>query len=88
MTNDDARREQDAAHHDRLPFPTLLSRALVAYTIEFDNEFEHQMPHRTADDGATPAAPYTPWLTSAAYPTAVDARQCRSCRRGGDESTL
>ncbi|HEX4259187.1 MAG TPA: hypothetical protein VH089_29135 [Streptosporangiaceae bacterium] len=30
-----------------LPLPTLLSQALVAYTIEFDNEAEHQMPHRT-----------------------------------------
>jgi hypothetical protein len=26
---------------------TLLSQALVAYTIEFDNEAEHRMPHRT-----------------------------------------
>ena len=31
----------------RLRFPTLLSQALVAFTIEFDNEFEHRMPHRT-----------------------------------------
>ena len=30
-----------------LPLPTLLSQALVAYTIEFDNEAEHRMPHRT-----------------------------------------
>ena len=30
-----------------LPLSTLLSQALVAFTIEFDNEFEHQMPHRT-----------------------------------------
>jgi DNA-binding MarR family transcriptional regulator len=66
MTDDDARREQDAALADRLPLSALLSRALVAYTIELDNEFEHLMPHRTADYGATPAAPYTPWLTSAA----------------------
>jgi hypothetical protein len=29
----------------RLPLPTLLSHALVAFTIEFDNEFEHQVPH-------------------------------------------
>ena len=27
--------------------PTLLSQVLVAFTIEFDNEFERQMPHRT-----------------------------------------
>jgi hypothetical protein len=30
-----------------LPITTLLSQALVAYTIEFDNEAEHRMPHRT-----------------------------------------
>ena len=30
-----------------LPLTTLLSQALVAYTIEFDNEAEHRMPHRT-----------------------------------------
>src|SRR6201996_1869455 len=29
------------------PLTTLLSQALVAYTIEFDNEAEHRMPHRT-----------------------------------------
>lgn len=26
---------------------TLLSQALVAYTVEFDNEFEHQMPQES-----------------------------------------
>jgi DNA-binding MarR family transcriptional regulator len=31
----------------RLRLTTLLSHALVAFTIEFDNEFEHRMPHRT-----------------------------------------
>lgn len=36
---------------------------LVAYTIEFDNEFEHQMPHRTTDYGGPRAVP---WLTSLA----------------------
>src|SRR6201995_1368707 len=30
-----------------LPITTLLSQALVAYTIEFDNEAEHRMAHRT-----------------------------------------
>jgi DNA-binding MarR family transcriptional regulator len=29
------------------PLSTLLSQALVAFTIELDNEFEHRMPHRT-----------------------------------------
>jgi DNA-binding MarR family transcriptional regulator len=28
------------------PLPTLLSQPLVAFTIEFDNEFEQRMPHR------------------------------------------
>lgn len=34
-----------------LPLPTLLSQALVAFTVEFDNEAEHRMPHRTTDHG-------------------------------------
>jgi DNA-binding MarR family transcriptional regulator len=51
-----------------LPLPTLLSYALVAFTIELDNEFEHRMPHRTSDlvpTGSTgPSA--GPWLVSMA----------------------
>jgi DNA-binding MarR family transcriptional regulator len=39
----------------RLPLPTQLSAALVAYTIEFDNEFEYQMAHWTTRG---------PWLVS------------------------
>jgi methyltransferase (TIGR00027 family) len=31
----------------------LLSQALVAFTIEFDNEAEHQIPHRTTRHGAS-----------------------------------
>ncbi len=31
----------------RLPLAAVVSQLLVAFTIEFDNEFEHQMPHRT-----------------------------------------
>ncbi len=31
-----------------LPLTALLSQALVAYTIEFDNAAEHRMPHRTS----------------------------------------
>lgn len=42
---------------------TLLSQALVAFTIEFDNEFEHRMPHQTTNHGGTP---YAPWLVSLA----------------------
>jgi hypothetical protein len=47
-----------------LPLSALLSHALVAFTIEFDNEFERQMPHRTTWYGSTPNAPYAPWLVS------------------------
>ena len=36
-----------------LPLSALLSQALVAYTIEFDNEAEHRLPHRTTDYGAS-----------------------------------
>ena len=35
----------------RLPLSALLSQALVGYTIEFDNEAEHRLPHRTHDHG-------------------------------------
>ncbi len=45
-----------------LPLPTLLSSALVAFTVEFDNEFEHRMPHGTTNRRAP--APGAPWLTS------------------------
>jgi DNA-binding MarR family transcriptional regulator len=47
-----------------LPLPTLLSQALVAFTIEFDNEFEHQVPHRTTNHGSTGGAHSAPWLVS------------------------
>jgi hypothetical protein len=43
--------------------PSMLSHTLVAFTIEFDNEFERLMPHRTARHGGTPNAP---WLVSMA----------------------
>src|SRR5882724_4783560 len=49
---------------DRLPLSALLSQAFVAYTIEFDNEFEHRMPHRTAAFGGDRER--GPWLTSMA----------------------
>jgi hypothetical protein len=45
----------------RLPLSALLSQALVAFTIEFDNEFENQLPHRTTKSGGR-----GPWLTSRA----------------------
>lgn len=44
-----------------LPLPALLSQALVAFTVELDNEFEHQMPHRTTNYGSPRGAP---WLVS------------------------
>jgi DNA-binding MarR family transcriptional regulator len=49
-----------------LPLSTLLSQALVAFTIEFDNEFEHRMPHRTTNFGSTGGSRQGPWLVSLA----------------------
>ena len=46
-----------------LSLPTLLSQVLVAFTIEFDNEFERQMPHRTTH-GPKTASRGGPWLVS------------------------
>ena len=36
-----------------LSLSALLSQTLVAYTIEFDNEAEHRLPHRTTSHGAS-----------------------------------
>jgi DNA-binding MarR family transcriptional regulator len=47
-----------------LPLSTLLSQVLVAFTIEFDNEFERQMPHRTTNHGSTARSHHGPWLVS------------------------
>ena len=49
-----------------LPLPTMLSQVLAAFTIEFDNEFERQMPHRTTNHGATSGSRAGPWLVSMA----------------------
>jgi DNA-binding MarR family transcriptional regulator len=58
---------ESRAETSRLPLPTLLSHALVAFTIEFDNEFEHQMPHWTTDHGpASGASRKDLWLVSLA----------------------
>jgi methyltransferase (TIGR00027 family) len=46
------------------PLSALLSQALVAFTIEYDNEFEHRMPHATTNHGRTAGARHTPWLVS------------------------
>jgi hypothetical protein len=45
-----------------LPLTALLSHVLVAFTVEFDNEFEHRMPHRTTMGGGQSG----PWLASMA----------------------
>ena len=48
-----------------LPLSALQSHALVAFTIEFDNEAEHRIPHRTASYGLSPGASAGAlWLTS------------------------
>jgi hypothetical protein len=53
-----------ALSSERLPLSTLLSWALVAFTVEFDNEFERRMPHRTTSFGSTSGADHKPWLVS------------------------
>ena len=50
--------------NERLPLATLLSFALTAFTIEFDNEFEKQMTHRTTMQGLKGNGPHAPWLVS------------------------
>ncbi len=47
------------------PLSALLSQALVAFTIECDNEAEHGLPHRTSDHGPSRQGD-GPWLTSLA----------------------
>jgi DNA-binding MarR family transcriptional regulator len=48
-----------------LPLSALLSQALVAFTIEADNEVEHRIAHRTQTHGLAPGTPPgAPWLTS------------------------
>jgi hypothetical protein len=49
-----------------LPLSALLSHALVAFTIEADNDFERELPHRTTRHGRSAAAPGAPWLVSLA----------------------
>ena len=47
-----------------LPLSSLLSQALVAFTIECDNAFEARMPHRTTRFGTTAVRRDAPWLVS------------------------
>ncbi len=50
-----------------LPLSALLSQALVAFTIEFDNEAEHRLPHRTTSHGTSSPGDGDPtWLVSLA----------------------
>lgn len=48
-----------------LPLSVLLSQAWAAFTIEFDNDFEHRTPHRTTNHGSTGSGA-APWLVSMA----------------------
>ena len=48
-----------------LRLPALLSQALVAFTIEFDNESGHRLPHRTTRGPAAHSG-RGPWLVSLA----------------------
>ena len=48
-----------------LSLSALLSHALVAFTIELDNEAEHRLPHRTTNHASAGLADGT-WLTSVA----------------------
>jgi DNA-binding MarR family transcriptional regulator len=49
-----------------LPLPALASQLFVAFVIEADNEFEHQMPHRTTRHGRVAGTGPRPWLVSLA----------------------
>ncbi len=51
-----------------LSLSALLSQALVAFTIEFDNEAEHRLPHRTTSHGSSGRGDGAPalWLVSLA----------------------
>jgi DNA-binding MarR family transcriptional regulator len=49
-----------------LPLSALLSRLLVAFTIEFDNEFEHHMPHWTTKAEKAGGERTGVWLVSMA----------------------
>ena len=71
--------------------PRLLSQVLVAFTIEFDNQAEQRMVHRTtvgrADARRTGEAPRGPWLVSlpmwANFMRFVDRRRRAAARPGG-----
>jgi DNA-binding MarR family transcriptional regulator len=58
--------EADGTAAAPLPLSALLSHVLVAFTIEFDNEFERHVPHRTTLAKHEPAQGGAPWLVSLA----------------------
>ena len=62
------RRQPPQGHDGDLPLSALLSQALVAFTIEFDNEAEHRLPHRTTSHGTSGPGDGAPelWLVSLA----------------------
>ena len=57
--------EQAEQPQGPLSLSALLSHALVAFTIELDNEAEHRLPHRTTNHASAGLADGT-WLTSVA----------------------
>jgi len=65
----------------RLPLSALLSQVLVPFTIECDNEFERQMPHRTSNYGSTAGRGPVPgwyrgWPLCSTCRLAAGARRC------------
>ncbi len=49
---------------EMVPLSALLSHALVAFTIEFDNEAEQRLQHWTTTNGRASGGPDAVWLTS------------------------
>jgi methyltransferase (TIGR00027 family) len=64
VRNDPRPRPVTGPQAARLPLSALLSQALVAFTIEADNEAERRLPHRTTTQGKTGAWSGGAWLTS------------------------
>ena len=65
--NKTERRASVSAAAPELPLLALLSHALVAFAIEFDNEAEHRMRHRTTrhdSAGSADGSLHGPWLVS------------------------
>src|SRR6185437_2467723 len=87
-------RQPPQGHDGALPLSALLSQALVAFTIEFDNEAEHRLPHRTTSHGTSGPGDGAPklWLVSLAmwetcmrYVTAepITVGDLEACARAG-----